>query len=249
MKNLVPFSWRYAALAGVCVLVALIGVTGYRGVTVQLPDLQTNIEMLTFEQPEEVIEEQSAQPDLPPEPESNNLLRILVAGFLLFILTLLLATAIRTGRNFLANRRLYEPVERCVADSDPDDTLTEVLIPEVTRALEQALRALNGSQPPRGAIVEAWRSLELAVEAVGFERIDADTATDFVTRALRDLPLDAAALDGFLKLYHLARFTEHEMFHEQIDQAHGYLTTLRRNLDGVRHVSPAGSSSTPSSKD
>ncbi len=236
MKNLVPFSWRYVVLAGVCVLVALIGVTGYRGISVQLPDLQADFEMLTFEQSEEIIEEQPAQPDLPPEPESNNLLRILVAGLLLFILTLFMATAIRTGKNFLANRRLYEPVERTEADSDPDDALTEVLIPEVTRALDHALSALDGSLPPRNAIVEAWRSLELAVEVVGFERFDSDTATDFVTRALCDLPLDSAALDRFLRLYHLARFTEHEMFPEQKRKAHGYLTTLREDLDNIRYT-------------
>jgi hypothetical protein len=240
MKNLVPFSWRYVALAGVCVLVALIGVTGYRGISVQLPDLQADFEMLAFEESEGVVEEQSAQPDLPPNPEGNNLVYLLITGLLLFVLVLFLATAIRTGKNFLANRRLYEPVERAEADSDPDDALTEVLIPEVTRALDHALSALDGSLPPRNAIVEAWRSLELAVEAVGFERVNSDTATDFVTRALRDLPLDSAALDGFLRLYHLARFTEHEMFPEQKRKAHGYLTTLRENLDNIRYtpVSP-----------
>lgn len=107
-------------------------------------------------------------------------------------------------------------------------------LPEVAQQLrddvDAGLADLAGGQP-RNAVVATWLALESSLERAGMPRTPAETATEYVDRALQTLDLDRAMTTGLASLYREARFSDHSMTEQQRSGAVAALRSLRDDLD------------------
>lgn len=92
----------------------------------------------------------------------------------------------------------------------PFEVLPEVALAALVADAPTTLATLElGS--PRNAIVACWLRLEEAVGLAGFPRRPSETSTEFATRILGSLAVDATMFNGFARFYREARFSDHEM--------------------------------------
>lgn len=211
-----------------CALIILVAVGGRTGFSVTVPEFD-----LSYSAPppvETVEQEQAPEEQLEPNPESNGP-KIFITIALILLAVLLLSGAARLTQKFLSSRASSDPVITDDEDEDFDADLTEILIPTVSSALDEGLEALSRGGSPRNAIIGAWQSLEQAVQDSGIEREKSDTPTEFTVNALQSLPLSSDLIRQLLGLFHVARFTEQEMTHAQIELATTCVKGLRRDLE------------------
>lgn len=112
---------------------------------------------------------------------------------------------------------------------------------EVSDAVERdavAQRELLLAGEPRNAIVQCWQRLESLLVDVGVERLDSDTSTDLVTRALGRHDVDADALTSFAALYREARFSTHPMGEPERRAALAALDSLHTGLRARHSTDP-----------
>ena len=109
------------------------------------------------------------------------------------------------------------------------DVLPEVSLAALTADAPVQLAALQEGTP-RNAIVACWLRLETAAGQAGVARHPAETSTEFTTRVLGALTVDAARFKGFAGLYREARFSRHELGEPARQSALAALRSLHQDI-------------------
>jgi hypothetical protein len=76
--------------------------------------------------------------------------------------------------------------------------------------VEAALAVLSDGSP-RNAIVACWMQLEDDAAAMGFERLDAETSSEYVARVVTSASVDPGPITELAALFQEARFSEHDL--------------------------------------
>jgi hypothetical protein len=177
-------------------------------------------------------------PDVTPAEPSEPAVDDIVAGGAGLggqeLIVLLVMVSVALGVVLASRRRSVEPT----ADEDAT-TLARAVGPAVTMATEQLLTGTD----PRSAVLMAYRTLEASLETHGLDHDPAETPSEYLQRALADLPLDTAPLLTLSDLYQEARFSAHEITVADQRAAQAALEQVGRQLEqrleqGLGH--PAG---------
>lgn len=143
---------------------------------------------------------------------------------------------------FLLLRFLYRLVQQRLGSVDTGgpgdepaggavlDTLDDVTQAALQEGYLHAGRALRDELPPGDAVIAAWLALEHAAGRGGVEREPAQTATEFTLALLDRTPADPAAARTLLRLYHRARFSDHEIRPGDVAAARAALGVLAAAL-------------------
>jgi hypothetical protein len=106
----------------------------------------------------------------------------------------------------------------------------EQLAAELAHALDDTLEDLRAEADPRRAIIAAYARLERVLAANGVSRRPAETSQEYVPRVLRDLALDARAVERLTDLFTQAKFSHHEVDTTMKEDAIGALEDVREEL-------------------
>ncbi|MFJ4225789.1 DUF4129 domain-containing protein [Microbacterium sp. NPDC089695] len=165
----------------------------------------------------------SGMPEFEP-PEDSLILTIitavvviLIGGVLLVVVFLGVRLLVRTllslwhGRR--PRRRGGAEIPGAVAGTEPAASTPDAV--EIRRGISDALVALERDEPPTGAIVAAWMSLEESAADAGVVRAPSETAAEFTVRILARRSSLASDVSRLLRLYEDVRFggriaTEHD---------------------------------------
>jgi hypothetical protein len=135
----------------------------------------------------------------------------------------------------VAIRRLGREEEEEPDDSvgDGEDEVSSawetVLAVDLSDAANEQLALLHRGTP-RNAIVACWLALQAATVSAGLPEDPAETAQEYLVRAVRSLGLDPPAITVLGALYREARFSEHVMVESQRDLAEESLRVLVQQL-------------------
>ncbi len=146
--------------------------------------------------------------------------------FAVCLLWLLYVVARRLAQVVVRPRRPAprpEPVEFDVLE-DP-----ERLAGEIRDDYDAQLALLLGGEP-RNAIVACWDRFEQQAERVGVARRAWETSSEFAIRILDAVRADAGAVARLERLYHEARFSEHEIGEPQRSTAVTALEEIHASL-------------------
>jgi Domain of unknown function (DUF4129) len=127
----------------------------------------------------------------------------------------------------IAGIAAYVASRRRSADRGPTD---EELAVELAHVLDDTLDDLRAEADPRRAIIAAYARLERVLAANGVPRRPAETAQEYVARALRGLALDSRAVERLTHLYLRAKFSQHEVDTAMKEEAIGALEQVREEL-------------------
>lgn len=191
-------------------------------VTYEPPPMAT-----TEAQPEQ--EGELPMKDLENAGDSTKVLFIVLA----ILALLLLAFGTRKALQMLGSGKIHENEDLFGSELETSPDLTQILIPKVARAIDAGLEKLATNVSPRNGVIEAWHTLELAVEQSGVERSAAHTPTEFTLSVLDQLELDNSDITSLLSLFHQARFTEHEVSAADVARASDILRSLRTQLVAI----------------
>ncbi len=122
------------------------------------------------------------------------------------------------------------------------DGLDDVTQAALQEGYLDAGRALRDELPPGDAVIAAWLALEHAAGRGGLEREPAATATEFTLALLDRTPADPAAARTLLRLYHRARFSDHEVRPADVAAARAALGVLAAALSAQAGTRNEGSS-------
>jgi hypothetical protein len=95
-------------------------------------------------------------------------------------------------------------------------------------AADQLALLLGGT--PRNAIVACWDRFEEQGERVGVARQPWETSSEYTIRLLDLVQADSAAVSRLERLYHEARFSEHEIDESRRDSAVEALEAIHQSL-------------------
>ncbi len=211
-------------VAGVLITAGVTSRAGFQFTTPSIP-------VSGFEPPTASASPPPEIEDVEPEETEKSNVVLKALGFVAFLVLLaLLRVAQRKLTSFLGERRATERLARSGSELEEAPELNEQLIPEVHTALSLGLDLVRSQMPPRNAIVAAWQALEAAAENSGFERSPSFTPTEFTVGILEDLDLPSQELTDLLRLFHQARFTDHEITELDAQRASEILHTLREDL-------------------
>jgi Domain of unknown function (DUF4129) len=101
---------------------------------------------------------------------------------------------------------------------------------ELADVLDETLDDLRTEADPRRAVVAAFARLERALGAVDLPRARAETAEEYVGRALERLAVPEAAIRRLTLLYERARFSQHRVDEIMRESALEALTEVRNEL-------------------
>ena len=118
---------------------------------------------------------------------------------------------------------------------DEIDDVTQAALQE---GLLDAGRALRQEQPPGDAVIAAWLALEQAAGRGGILREPAQTATEFTLALLDRTPAEPGAARTLLRLYHRARFSDHEVGPGDVAAAQAALAQLAAALPRPARTAP-----------
>lgn len=113
------------------------------------------------------------------------------------------------------------------------DDLDDVTQAALQEGVRDADRALRRELPPGDAVIAAWLALEQAAVRGGVPRDPAQTATEFTLALLDRTPAEPGAARTLLRLYHRARFSDHEVTAGDVAAARDALDVLAAALPGV----------------
>ena len=129
-------------------------------------------------------------------------------------------------QTLLARRRIRQaPVDAAFDIVDAPAQLARELVEDA-----DAQFALLRSGSPRNAIVAAWDHFEERAELVGAARKPWETSSEFTLRLLSAVSADETAVSVLERLYHEARFSEHEIDEERRTSAVEALERIHASL-------------------
>lgn len=111
-----------------------------------------------------------------------------------------------------------------------DDEVDEATRHALEAGVGRATDALRADLPPGDAVVAAWLALERAAGGCGVERDPAATASEFTVALLDRTRADRRAARTLLRLYHAARFSDHEVTADDVATARAALAALAAGL-------------------
>jgi hypothetical protein len=155
-----------------------------------------------------------------------------VAGLL--VLAWLLYRGVRRLRDIVHWRQRPPPKPENVEFDVLDDP--EPLADEIRSDAALQLELLLGGTP-RNAIVACWDRFEEQAERVHVARLPWETSSEFTLRLLDAVAADAAAVARLERLYHEARFSDHDIDESRRESAVEALQAIHASL-GVRVGSP-----------
>jgi hypothetical protein len=97
--------------------------------------------------------------------------------------------------------------------------------PSALDAVQASIAALESEREPRRAILRAYARMEEAFRSVEIARARDETASEFLGRTMRRLPLSAGAAAALTERFEEARFSTHQLTEADREQA---LASLRR---------------------
>ena len=98
------------------------------------------------------------------------------------------------------------------------------------RALRASITALESERDPRTAILRAYARMEQAFRDVEIIRARDETASEFMARTTRRLPVSADAAEALTERFEEVRFSEHEITEADREQALASLHQVEREL-------------------
>jgi Domain of unknown function (DUF4129) len=130
------------------------------------------------------------------------------------LLPMALTFAILTPAAVLIRRRRLQQDQEPFADE-----------PSALDAVQASIAALESEREPRRAILRAYVRMEQAFRNVEIARARDETASEFLGRTMRRLPLSAGAAAALTERFEEARFSTHQLTEADREQA---LASLRR---------------------
>jgi hypothetical protein len=182
-------------------------------------------------------------PTQPPPLSEASAVQQWIAG----ALAALMGLAVLVGLGYLA-RWLWQrrPRRAVLIEEKPDTTPAGVIaadpdLPALVRGADQAERILTETGGvPRDLVLRCWLALEDAAQASGVPRRPSDSPTEFTGAVLRSTQADRGSVDILLRLYHRARFSDHEITDDDIRSARTAVirlaATWRRFDTAMRHT-------------
>jgi Domain of unknown function (DUF4129) len=157
------------------------------------------------------------EPTMPPPPPAYlgiwiSVLFALMAGAFVAALAWMLWVRFGGVRRRRRTAELVTAAPPGTVEHGPD-------LPTLMRGAEQAEALLDQPGEPKDAIIRSWMALEDAAARAGAARRPADSPTEFTLTVLSATEADPDAVDGLLHLYHLARFSRHEIGMAEIVEA------------------------------
>jgi hypothetical protein len=163
------------------------------------------------------------------------------------VLAALMGLAVLVGLVYLA-RWLWQrrPRRAVLIEEKPDTTPAGVIaadpdLPALVRGADAAERILaETGGVPRDLVLRCWLALEEAAQASGVPRRPSDSPTEFTGVVLRSTRADPASVDTLLRLYHQARFSDHDVSDDDVRTARTAVIRLARTWRGfdtaMRHT-------------
>ena len=99
------------------------------------------------------------------------------------------------------------------------------------RAVRASIAALEAERDPRTAILRAYARMEQAFRDVEIVRARDETASEFLGRTIRRLPVSAGAAAALTERFEAARFSTHEITEADRKQALASLLRVERELE------------------
>ena len=163
------------------------------------------------------------------------------------VLAALMGLAVLVGLAYLV-RWLWQrrPRRAVLIEEKPDTTPAGVIaadpdLPALVRGADEAERILaETGGVPRDLVLRCWLALEDAAQASGVPRRPSDSPTEFTGAVLRSTQADRGSVDTLLRLYHRARFSDHEITDDDIRTARTAVIRLAATWRGfdtaMRHT-------------
>lgn len=182
-------------------------------------------------------------PSQPPPMSEASPVQQWIAG----ILAALMGLAVLVGLGYLA-RWLWQrrPRRAVLIEERPDTTPAGVIaaepdLPALVRGADAAERILaETGGVPRDLVLRCWLALEEAAMASGVPRRPSDSPTEFTGAVLRSTQADRSSVDTLLRLYHRARFSDHEVTDDDVRTARTAVIRLAATWRGfdraMRHT-------------
>jgi Domain of unknown function (DUF4129) len=154
----------------------------------------------------------------PPLSEERKAAPSLNLGWLL--LPIAVTFAILTPAAVLIRRRLHG--RRPQADAEEPAALG--------RAVRASIAALESERDPRKAILRAYARMEQSFRRIEVSRARDETASEFLGRTMRQLPVSADAATELTERFEEARFSTHRLTEADREQALASLQRVEREL-------------------
>jgi hypothetical protein len=153
------------------------------------------------------------------------LMRLAILVCVLWLLVKVVRWLLEWVKEVLDKREAPTPehVDFDVLD-DPDP-----LVQEIRNDADEQFELLMGGTP-RNAIVACWDRFEEQAERVGASRHVWETSSEFVLRLLDQISADGAAVARLERLYHEARFSDHDMDESRRQAAMEALDAIHQSL-------------------
>jgi Domain of unknown function (DUF4129) len=154
----------------------------------------------------------------PPRSEGSKPAPSVNLGWLL--LPLAVAFAILAPAAVLIRRRLHAHGPEAEAE-EPG---------ALGRAVQASIAALESERDPRAAILRAYARMEQSFGRVEIVRARDETASEFLGRTMRQLPVSAGAATELTERFEEARFSTHRLTEDDREQALASLQRVEREL-------------------
>lgn len=104
---------------------------------------------------------------------------------------------------------------------------------ELAHAVGVAIRDLEAGGDFRAVVLRCYRAMLQLFEEHGLESLPSQTAREFEVNALRGFGVTQGSVDDLTSLFEEARYSAHEIGHEQRDGAVECLGAIRAQLEGA----------------
>ena len=140
---------------------------------------------------------------------------------------------IRISTFFLRAFAVLAPVAIVIRRRRTRDDATDVdEAGKLGQAVRASIAALESERDPRTAILRAYARMEHAFQSVDIFRGRDETASEFLTRTTRRLPVRADAAAELTARFEEVRFSTHEITEAHREHALASLHRVERELEG-----------------
>lgn len=137
------------------------------------------------------------------------------------LLPIVATFAILTPAAVLIRRRLHSQRQEAADAEEPG---------ALGRAVRASIAALESERDPRTAILRAYARMEQSFRRVEVVRARDETASEFLGRTMRQLPVSAGAATELTERFEEARFSTHRLTEADREQALASLHRVEREL-------------------
>lgn len=197
---------------------------------IRLPDLGAPIEYFP---PPEVETIAPLDPQFVGQEQNtpNSAAAKVLTALLGVILVILLAKGARYAYRMISQALgARDKTVRGASQILDEEPTTQILLPELHRAINVGRGHLARMTNSTDAIIAAWLALEAGAQEAGATRDLAQTPTEFTVAVLDQTPANPDITQELLGLYQLARFTTHELDPKLRDRAAEIMAQLEADF-------------------